>query len=78
MTSAASTRGRWSGKYANVAVVETDQLGRPKFIGEKARHLVSIRWYGGGLFVGRTDRCEYRAALAHAEMLAAELNAAGG
>ena len=78
MTSSAAKAGKWAHQYRNVAVVETDQLGTPKFIGEKARHLVAIRRYWSALYVGSTDRCEYRVALAEAEADAAALNACLG
>lgn len=78
MTSSASKAGKWAHQYRNVAVVETDGLGTPKFIGARARHLVRIVHYWSALYVGSTDRCEYRVALAEAEADAAALNACLG
>jgi hypothetical protein len=74
MTSSAQSKGKWTHIRRNVAVVETDGLGMPKMISDRAKHLVRIVSYSGGLNVGSTDRCAYQVALREAEALAALLN----
>jgi hypothetical protein len=76
MTSCAKMPAKVRHPYRNVAVVETDGLGIPAFIGEHARHCVRVVRYWGRLNTGTTPRCAYRVALAAAESIAAELNAA--
>jgi hypothetical protein len=77
MTSGAKMPASCWGRYGNVAVVETDGLGTPKFIGERARHLVRIVSYWGPLNIGGA-RSAYGRALAEAKADAAALNACLG
>jgi hypothetical protein len=63
------------GKYRHVAVIETDGTV-PSRIDSRPRHVKRIVSVDRNLNVGTTDRCAYARALAAAEQLAAELNAA--
>lgn len=75
MTSSAQVKGKAKlGRYRNVAVVETDGQ-EPQRIDERDRHVVRIVRHYGTCSEGKTDRCQYRQALASAYALATELNA---
>jgi hypothetical protein len=69
MTSSAKVAGkaRKYGRYRNVAVVEVEAGKRPSMISERARGLIRIVWHSGSRSVGKTDKCQYAAALRHAE-----------
>lgn len=79
MTSSAQVKGkaRMYGRYRNVAVVEVmTNFDRPKMISERARGVVRIVRHWGSCSVGTTKRCQYEVALAEANELCAQLNAA--
>ena len=73
MTSSAHVAGtaRRFGRYRNVAVVEVEAGAQPAMISERARGVVRIVRHFGTCSVGKTERCEYRRALAEAEALVA-------
>jgi hypothetical protein len=77
MTSRAQATGsasKYGYNYRNIAVVETDGVGMPKMISDRAKHLVRVvrRW--GPCNVGKTERSAYSIALAEAEARAKQLN----
>ena len=71
-----SGKARQYGRYRRVAVVETDGIELPKMISERAIHCVRIVRDWGSCSEGKTERCEYRRALAEADALADRMNAA--
>ena len=76
MTAAAQMPASCNYHYRRVAVVEIDDSGiAPRFIGERARHLVRIVQTWERCNVGKNKRSAYTRALAEAELLCAELNA---
>lgn len=74
MTSSAKMPSKVKSPYKNVAVIETDGEGWPKFIGERAIHTVRVVDYRGPLNVGSTPRSAFYRACAEAEALANKLN----
>jgi hypothetical protein len=76
LADASATARHYGYNYRTIAVVETDQQGMPKFIGERAKHLVRIVERSGPFNVGKTDKSAYAIGMAAAERLAEKLNAA--
>jgi hypothetical protein len=75
-TSSAKMPGNCWGRYAHVAVIETDGRDTVSMISSRARGVKRIvrAWYR--CHVGFTSRCEYRRVLAQAEALVASLSSA--
>ena len=73
-TAAAKMPGSWKGTYRRVAVLEVEDGLVPTMISTRAKGVRRIVRTWERLFVGKTERCEYRIALAEAEALAAKLN----
>lgn len=65
---------RWRHRRVNVAVLEVLPGARPAMISERARGVRAIVAYEGGLFDGRSLRCQASLARARAEALAFRLN----
>lgn len=62
------------GRYGKVAVVETDGERMPKQINPTHKAVRRIVEVWDRRFVGKTDQCAFRRALAEATYLAAKLN----
>lgn len=81
MTSAANIPSSCWGRYRRVAVVDVlyydwNRGIKPAMISERAKGVYRLIDLGNHS-VGKTDRCAYKRALARAEAMARELNAAG-
>jgi hypothetical protein len=63
------------GRYARVAVLEVeDGISDVKMISNRAKGVVKIVYLWENCFVGSTERCAYRVALAEAKEIAKKLN----
>lgn len=78
MTASAKVSGkaRQFGRYSHAAVVEVKSADTvPAMISDRAKGVVRVVWDSGACSVGKTDKSAFARAKAHAEQLAAQLNA---
>lgn len=82
MTSSAKMPSSCWGRYGNVAVVEVDPdalppgRAKPSMISTHARGVIQILWHSGPRNIGKTSKCAFERAVAHAEAMAKQLNGA--
>ena len=75
-TAAANMPSSCWGTYRRVAVLAVEPgLTHVAMISRRARGVREIVWLADKLNVGKTERCAYAKAMAHAKALAADLNA---
>ena len=67
---------KWQHRRARVAILEIDPGAHPKMISARARGVRSVVDCWDDLFVGKTDKCQFKRVLARATARCAELNQA--
>lgn len=74
MTSAAKMPTSVKALYRNVAIVEWDGINKPKQIHPNHKAVLSIPYFWGKLFVGKTNKCAYTKRLCEAHTTAEIMN----
>ena len=68
-----SGKARKFGRYQHVAVIEVEPgVTSVSMISERAKGVRRIVWDSGAVSVGKTARCAYQQALAHAQEIVAK------
>jgi len=73
-TSKIPSSWKWNHKYGKIAVIQTDGEKRPKQIHPNHSSVVRIVDCWDRLYIGVTDKCQFKRVMKEAQVLCEELN----